>query len=120
MAVRGIRGATHLAADDRAEMGAAVIELMTALLERNGLHPDDLISVIFTCTADLRSDFPAASARSLGLGAIPLLCATEIDVPGALERVVRVMVLAETDRPKADVVHVYLRGAEVLRRDLAQ
>ena len=71
-------------------------------------------------TADLRSEFPALAARELGLGDVPLLCTTEIDVPGALPRVVRLMAHAEMDVPRADVQHVYLCGAEALRRDLAQ
>jgi chorismate mutase len=120
VAVRGIRGATRLTADDAAEQAEAVVELVTALLDRNGLTPDDLVSVIFTCTPDLHAAFPAASARTLGLGSVPLLCAQEMDVEGALPRVVRVLVHAETDTPRDQVVHVYLRGAEVLRRDLAQ
>ena len=120
MAVRAIRGATCLQADDRDEMTEAVVELVTVLLERNGLSSDDLISLIFTSTPDLRSEFPAAAARKLGLGDVPLLCAQELDIAGSLPRVVRVMVHAETARPRAEIVHIYLRGAEVLRKDLAQ
>ena len=120
MATRAIRGATRLTADDPAEMAEAVVELVSAMLERNDLATDDLISVIFTATPDLVSMFPAAAARGLGLGDVPLLCAQEIDVAGALTRVVRVLLHAELDRARAEVVHVYLRGAEVLRQDLAQ
>ena len=90
------------------------------MLARNDLSTDDLVSVIFTCTPDLVSDFPAAAARTLGLGDVPLLCAQEMAVPGALERVVRVMAHAETPRERSQIAHVYLRGAEVLRQDLAQ
>jgi chorismate mutase len=120
VALRAIRGATRLTADDPAEMTEAVVELVTAMLSRNELAPDDLVSMIFTATPDLVCMFPAAAARGLGLGDVPLICAQEIAVPGALSRVVRVMAHAELDRPRADVVHVYLRGAEVLRQDLAQ
>ena len=120
MATRAIRGATRLTADDPAEMAEAVVELVGAMLERNALEVDALISVIFTATPDLVSMFPAAAARGLGLGDVPLLCAQEIDVAGALTRVVRVLMHAEVDRSRADVAHVYLRGAEVLRQDLAQ
>ena len=120
MAVRAIRGATRLSADDPAEMSEAVVELVTAMLERNDVDRADLISALFTATPDLVSMFPAAAARGLGLGDVPLICAQEIDVAGALTRVVRVMAHVETERPRAEVVHVYLRGAEVLRRDLAQ
>jgi len=93
---------------------------VTELLERNGLSTDQLISVVFTATPDLRSAFPAAAARTLNLGDVPLLCAVEIDVVGALDRVVRVLVHADTPLARADITHVYLRGAEVLRQDLAQ
>ena len=120
MALRAIRGATRLSADEPDEMSAAVVELVSAMLERNGVDRDSLVSVIFTATPDLVCMFPAAAARGLGLGDVPLLCAQEIDVAGALTRVVRVLAHAEVDRPRADIVHVYLRGAEVLRQDLAQ
>lgn len=120
MPLRGIRGATHLSADDAVEMNGAVVELVSAILERNDLAVDDVISVIFTSTPDLTSAFPAAAARDLGFREVPLLCASEIDVAGALPRVVRVLMHAELDRAKADIQHVYLRGAEVLRQDLVQ
>lgn len=120
MAIRAIRGATQLRSDTREEMAEAVVELMSQLLERNGLTTDALVSVIFTATPDLHSDFPAAAARALDLGDVPLLCAQEIDVAGALPLVVRIMAHADLDVARHDVVHVYLRGAEVLRRDLAQ
>ncbi len=118
MPLRGIRGATHLTADDATEMTGAVVELVTQMLQRNDLAVDDVISVIFTATPDLTSAFPAAAARDLGFAEVPLLCASEIGVTGALPRVVRVLMHAELDRPRADVQHVYLRGAEVLRQDL--
>jgi chorismate mutase len=101
-------------------MADAVVELLSQVLERNSLSTDDLISVVFTSTPDLRSAFPAAAARTVGIGDVPLLCAQELDVDGALPRVVRVLAHAFLDRPRRDVVHVYLRGAEVLRQDLAQ
>jgi chorismate mutase len=101
-------------------MAEAVVELVQQLLERNGLSTDDLLSVIFTATPDLHCEFPAAAARALDLGDVPLLCAQEMDVAGALPRVVRIMAHAELDLPRRGVTHVYLRGAEVLRRDLAQ
>lgn len=118
--IRALRGATQLTADDAVEMTEAVVELVTVILERNALSTDALVSIIFTSTLDLRSTFPAAAARTLGIGDVPLLCAQELDIPGSLPRVVRVLVHAELDRPREDVVHVYLRGAEVLRQDLAQ
>jgi chorismate mutase len=118
--MRAVRGATRLEVDDADHMRERVVELVGEMLERNELTPDDLVSVIFTVTQDLRSDFPAASARLLGLGSVPLICAQEIDVEGALTRVVRVLAHAETDKPRSEIAHVYLRGAEVLRKDLAQ
>lgn len=120
MAVRALRGATRLSADDLEEMTEAVTELVTALLERNGLGTEDLISVLFTATPDLVSGFPATAARGLGLGDVPLLCAQELAVTGALSRVIRVMVTVECDLRRDEVTHVYLRGAEMLRQDLAQ
>ena len=114
MAIRAIRGATTLTADDAREMSEAVVELVTAMMQRN-----DLISILFTATPDLHSAFPAASARDLGLVDVPLICAQELDVTGALPRVVRVLMHTETPLARADVHHVYLRGAEVLRQDLA-
>ena len=120
MAVRAIRGAVQLTADDAAEMAEAVQELLVEMLRRNGIGTDHLISIILTATPDLRSTFPATAARGLGLGDVPLLSAQELDVPGALPRVVRAMAHAELDLPRAQVQHVYLRGAEALRQDLAQ
>lgn len=118
--IRALRGATQLTADDPEEMTDAVVELMTELLARNGLGTGALVSVIFTSTPDLRAAFPAAAARTLGIGDVPLICAQELDVVGALPRVVRLMAHVELDRPRDEIVHVYLRGAEVLRQDLAQ
>jgi chorismate mutase len=120
MAMRAVRGATQLSADDRDEMIDAVVELVGAMLEANGLTTDDLVSMIFTSTPDLVAEFPAFAARRLGIGDVPLLCASEIDVAGALPRVVRVMAHVETPLARSEVRHVYLRGAEALRRDLAQ
>lgn len=120
MSVRAIRGATQLRRDDFQEMTEAVVELLGEMLERNGLTTDDLISIVFTATPDLHCGFPAAAARSLALGDVPLMCAAELDIVGALPRVVRVMAHVNTDRARPDLVHVYRRGAEVLRLDLAQ
>ena len=106
--------------DDSGEIHEAVVELITTMLERNALDTDALISVLFTATPDLVSTFPAAAARTLGLGDVPLLCTVELNVTGALDKVLRVMAHVETERPRADIAHVYLRGAEVLRVDLAQ
>jgi chorismate mutase len=120
VAVRAIRGATQVAADDRDEVLGATRELVSAVLQRNELDPADLISILFTATPDLVSEFPALAARELGLGDVPLMCATEIAVPHALPRVLRLMAHVETPKTRAEVQHVYLRGAVALRRDIAQ
>ena len=120
MPLRGIRGATCLSADDPTEMSEAVAELLTAIMERNSIGGDDVVSVILTGTPDLTCSFPAVGARGMGLVDVPLLCAQEMDVAGALERVVRVLMHVEMDIPRTQIQHVYLRGAEVLRRDLVQ
>ena len=120
MLVRAIRGATQIDRDDAQLMGLAVVELIEEILRSNNLKVEDLISVIFTVTEDLTSDFPAASARAMGLGEIPLLCSREIPVPGSLPRTIRTMIHCYTDRNHAQVNHVYLRGTSVLRKDLAQ
>ena len=118
MAVRAVRGATQVDEDERQQVLDAVTELLQSVLERNGLDPDDLISVVFTATPDLRSEFPAYAARQMGITDVPLLCATEIAVPGAMPRVLRLLAHVETDLPRAEVRHVYLRGAAALRTDL--
>ena len=120
MNVLAFRGATQISADDSMEMKDAVTELLTELFERNGIVKSDLISILFTATPDLTADFPAAAARSLDLGDIPLMCAVEISVQGSLPRVVRVMAHAHSDLSHAQAKHIYKRGAEVLRRDIAQ
>jgi chorismate mutase len=120
MAVRAIRGATQVEADDREQVLEATAELVSAVIARNDLDEADLISILFTATPDLTSEFPALAARELGLGEVPLMCATEIAVPHALPRVLRLMAHVETSRSRAEVQHVYLRGAVALRRDIAQ
>lgn len=114
--VRAVRGAIVVPQDTAEAVLGATERLLGELLARNGLAADDLISVVFTATADLRSAFPAEAARRMGLADVPLLCAREIEVPGALARVVRILAHAETDRPRLGPV--YLDGAEVLRDDL--
>lgn len=120
MAVRAVRGAVQLERDEAGHMDEQVSELLTAILERNDLTTDDLISVWFTATPDLRSDFPAAAARKLGIVDVPLICAQELDIEGAMPRVVRVLAHIESDRPRSAVAHVYLGAAGALRKDIAQ
>lgn len=115
MRLRALRGATTAEENSAAAIVEATGELMRTLIDRNSLTADDMVSCLFTCTDDLDAEFPAVAARELGLSAVPLLCAREIDVPGALPRVIRVMVHCYADsQPR----HVYLREAVSLRRDL--
>jgi chorismate mutase len=113
--LRALRGAITVERNEPEAILSATTELVTAVMERNGLSPDDVVSCIFTCTDDLNAEFPAVAARRMGLSAVPLLCAREIDVPGSLPRVIRVMVHCYADGPAR---HVYLREAVSLRRDL--
>jgi chorismate mutase len=120
VAVRAIRGAVQVNANERDAILAGTAELVTEVMSRNQLTPADVISVLFSVTADLDAEFPALAARKLGFQDVPLLCCTEIDVPGALARVVRLMMHVETAAARSAVQHVYLRGAAALRLDIAQ
>jgi chorismate mutase len=120
VAVRAVRGAVQLDVDEREHLLESVQELVRDVMSANGFEVDDLISVLFTATPDLHSEFPALAARELGLGDVPLMCTQELDITGAMPRVVRLMAHVETDLARADIQHVYLRGAVALRRDLAQ
>ena len=104
--------------DTRDAVLTSTTRLVAEMLRRNDLSGDDLVSVIFTVTPDLRSAFPAEAAREMGLRGVPLLCAVEIDVRGAMARVVRVLMHFESDSPREEIAHVYLEGAESLRDDL--
>lgn len=117
--LRGVRGAITVDDDSAEAIRTATAEMVGALLERNGLAADALVSMLFTMTPDLRAEFPAVAAREMGLSTVPLLCATEIAVPGSLTRCIRVLV--HCYMPPADAVrHVYLRDARRLRSDLAE
>jgi chorismate mutase len=118
MAVRALRGATQVDADRRELVIEATAELVRTVLDRNSLTTDDLISIVFTTTPDLVSEFPAYAARTIGITDVPFLCASEIAVPGAMPRVVRLMALVDADFSRAAARHVYLRGAAALRTDL--
>jgi chorismate mutase len=118
VAVRAIRGATQLEVDEREHLLERSAELVRAVLEVNDLSSDDLISIVFTVTPDLHSEFPAVAGRQIGLTDVPLMCAQEIDVPHALPRVVRMMVHADSPRSREKIQHVYLHGAVSLRPDL--
>src|SRR5277367_2735429 len=116
--VRGLRGATTVDADTVAQVTERSQELMRRIMERNELVEDDIISAIFTTTADVCSVFPATAVREIGFGAVPLLCAAEIAVPGAMPRCIRVLLHAYTTRTRDEIHHVYLHGAQGLRDDL--
>jgi len=118
--VRAIRGAIQLDVDEREHVLSATRELVVAVLEANALTKDDVISIMFTATHDVRSEFPAVAARELGLGDVPLMCAQELDIVGAMPRVIRLMAHVNTTLPRNQITHIYLRGATALRRDLAQ
>ena len=117
MRLYALRGATTVPADDRDAILAATTELMRELLERNRLAAADLVSCLFTLTPDLHAEFPAVAARAMGLSAVPLMCAQELDVPGSMPRVIRVLVhcyLGDGRQPQ----HAYLGEAGRLRLDL--
>ena len=116
--VRAVRGATSVEADVPEAIVASTAELLGEVLERNALGPDDLISIIFTVTQDLSSEFPAVAAREAGLTTVPLLCAREIPVPGSLGKCIRLLLHCNAPRERV-IEHVYLREARRLRPDLA-
>ena len=120
MSFRAVRGATQLDADTREHMLERVAEMVTDVMTSNGLEVDDFISVIFTATSDLVSEFPAYAARRLGFGDVPLLCARELEIEGSMPRVVRMLAHVETDLPRHEITHVYLHGAAALRKDLTR
>ena len=118
MTVRAARGAIRVESDTKQLVLGATERLLGELLKRNELDVEQLVSVFFTSTPDLRSVFPAEAARRMGLTAVPLLCASEIAVDGAMPSVIRVLVHFQSERGLRDVEHVYLDGAEALRDDL--
>lgn len=118
MKVRAARGAIVIVRDDAEVVLDATERLLATVLERNAIEPDDLISVLFTATDDVRSVFPAEAARRMGLGRVPLMCAREIPVRGSMPSVIRLLAHFHSERTLHEVVHVYLDGAESLRDDL--
>jgi chorismate mutase len=118
LAVRAVRGATQLDVDERAHLLHRVAELVNVIMECNDLGNDDMISIVFTATGDLHSEYPAYAAREIGLVDVPLLCTRELEIDGGMPRVVRVLAHIETRLTRDEVTHVYLHGAAELRRDL--
>lgn len=120
MPIRAIRGAITVDADVKEEIATRTTTLLETLYERNDLQHDDVISILFTATQDLASAPPAAAARTFGLVDVPLLCAQEMPVVGSLPLCIRLMLHIETDRPRSELRHVFLRGATALRPELAE
>jgi chorismate mutase len=118
MRLRALRGAITVEQNEAEEILSATEELVHEVMERNELEVDDLVSCIFTCTRDLNAEFPAVAARRFGLSAVPLLCAQEMEVPGSMPRVIRLLLHCYGD-PDRKAQHVYLRDAIALREDLA-
>jgi chorismate mutase len=116
--LRALRGATTVDEDEEGHVHERVIALLEELFDRNGVDHDELVSIVFTATDDIRSTFPAAGARKIGLGDVPLLCARELAVEGGTPRCIRVLVHLFTDRSRSELRHVYLEGAVGLRDDL--
>jgi chorismate mutase len=117
--VRGIRGAITVERNTREEIIAATKELLLSLVRENGIEIEDIASIFFTLTPDLNAEFPALAARELGWQYVPLLCAQEIDVPGAMGKVLRVLMHVNTEKSQKELKHLYLKGAATLRLDLS-
>jgi chorismate mutase len=120
MAIRAIRGAIQLDQDEREHLLKSTAELLAKTLHANDIDNSQLISIMFTATPDISSEFPALAARELGLGDVPLMCFVEMNVEHGMPLVVRIMIYAEIDKPRSEIQHIYLRGATALRLDLAQ
>ena len=120
MAVRGIRGAITVEKDDPAEIDTANRELLQELIRKNEISAEDIISIIFTVTADIKSAFPATAARAMGLNLVPLICTQEIPVPGALPLCIRVLMHVDTPKTQGEISHRFLRNAAQLRPDLSE
>lgn len=119
-ALRALRGATTLEKDTPDQVTERTRELLTEMLDRNGIDKEDLVSILFTATGDIVSMFPATAARTLGLGDVPLICARELDVVGSAPKCIRVMMHVSTELSRSDLHHVYQHGAQGLRDDLPE
>ena len=117
---RSIKGATTVERNTREDILAATTELLQLMVEHNDIDPDDVASALFTTTADLNAEFPAVAARRIGWTEVPLCCAHELDVPGSLRMCLRILLHINTDKAARDIVHIYHRGAKVLRPDLVE
>ena len=120
MSVRGIRGAVNIATNTKEEILTKSRELLEAIVRENKIQAEDIACAIFTLTPDLNADFPAYAARQLGWRDVPLMCARELDVPEAMEKVIRVLLLVNSTTPPSKIKHQYLGDTPKLRPDLAQ
>lgn len=120
MRLLALRGATTCDEDSLEEIDRRTQVLVQAMLDRNGVEHEDIVSIIFTATDDLTAQFPATAARALGLGDVPLICARELGIDGAMPRAIRVLMHLYTERPRNELHHVYLEGAKTLRDDLPE
>lgn len=118
--LRGIRGAITVEHNTAPEILSATKELLQAVIKENSLEPEDIASVFFTVTQDLNAEFPAFAARGIGLKYVPLLCSVEINVPGSLEKCIRLLVHANTKKSQREISHIYLKKATRLREDLKE
>jgi chorismate mutase len=120
MTVRGIRGAVNIAENSKEEILSKSRELLEAIVKANKVKAEDIATAIFTLSPDLNADFPAYAARQMGWRDVPLMCARELDVPGAMARVIRVLLLVNSKIPASKIKHQYLGDTPQLRPDLAQ
>ncbi len=119
-AVRALRGATTVDTDTPDQLHERVQTLLQRMLDRNGIDKDECISILFTATDDIHSMFPAAAAREIGFGDVPLMCARELDIVGGTPMCVRIMMHVNTEKARRELHHVYLEGAKSLRDDLPE
>ena len=120
MLVRGIRGATTVESNTREDILDAARELLDAIVTANELPHEHVASILFSTTVDLNAEFPAVAARELGWTDVALECVHEMNVPGSLPKCLRILMHVNTERSAAEIQHIYLRGARVLRRDLVE
>ena len=118
MSIRAIRGATTVPVDSKEAIEEAVAELLKSVMAENQISEGELISILFTATPDLKTEFPATAARAVGLKETPLICAQELDIQGSLPRTIRLIAHVESSRSKSEIKHIYLRDAISLRKDL--
>lgn len=119
MRCQGVRGATTIEANEREAILAGTRELLTSMVDENGIDPDDIASVIFTTSSDVNAEYPAVAARNLGWYDQALLCGHEMDVPGGLKKCIRILLHWNTEKSIGEIQHVYLNGAESLRPERA-